>query len=68
MTYHEALQEAMRRWGDQAYIRNQPGKRDPFRVGKEIDEIFWVEGAGKSWTEAFRAADQNGKNPKRRRR
>jgi hypothetical protein len=63
MTHDEALQEAKRRWGEKGFIRGDSGR---YRVGKNSGGIFWVEGAGNSWQEAFRIADQKKKNPRAR--
>jgi hypothetical protein len=62
MTDEEALREAFRRWGDDAYVLHRP--YDPLRpeqpayaVGRQAFGLFEVRGQGNSWEEAFRDAD-----------
>jgi len=64
MTDDEALQEAQRRWGVKAYVRDQSGGPDRFKVGiQSLPGVFLVKGAGQSWEEAFLAADRNARKP-----
>jgi hypothetical protein len=57
MIYLEALQQAARRWGMDAFIRNEATESNRFRVGLQDGGVFWVQGAGRTWEEAFEAAD-----------
>lgn len=55
----EALREARRRWGDQAYVeqtRPRGDGEDVFIVGAEAV----VFGVGNSWAAAFEMADRQG--------
>jgi hypothetical protein len=60
MTREEALQEARRRWGPRAIVRDM--KRYPelgprfnvFRTGEQVGP----EGEGETWEEAFADADR----------
>ena len=63
MTDIESLQEAKRRWGECAYVRLDKRDEHVHKVGVREGELFWVMGAGKSWTEAFAQAD--GPGPKK---
>jgi len=58
----EALQQAARRWGEKAYIRELPTESNRFRVGLQNGGLFRVKGAGRTREEAFEAADRDGKN------
>jgi hypothetical protein len=50
MTDIESLQEAKRRWGECAYVRLDKRDEHVYKVGVREGELFWVMGAGKSWT------------------
>jgi hypothetical protein len=58
MIYDEALREAERRWGEKGYVRIQATEFNRFRVGWQHDGVFWVKGVGRTWEEAFEAADR----------
>ena len=58
MIYDEALREAERRWGEKGYVRIEAIKCNRFRVGLQHDGVFWVKGVGRTWEEAFEAADR----------
>ena len=58
MIYVEAVQQAARRWGEDAFIRNEATESNRFRVGLQDGGVFWVQGAGRTWEEAFEAADR----------
>src|SRR5205807_7910317 len=55
MTDTEALEQAMRRWGEDGYVRRQNIDGERFTVGVREGVLYWVKGAGKSWEEAFKA-------------
>jgi hypothetical protein len=58
MTEQEALQLAQRRWGTKAFVRHDPGTTlEKFVVGVRGVRIFHVKGKGRTWEEAFQAAD-----------
>ena len=62
MTEAEALQEARRRWGENAYVRGQTGAVSrSFLVGIRDGVLFYVHGRGETWEEAFALADRNEK-------
>ena len=65
MTHNEALQQALRRWGEAGHVRHLEGETalSRFRVGKQLADVFWVVGVGQSWEEAFQAADRNEQKP-----
>ena len=64
MTHEEALQQAMRRWGDQGYVRHETGAiQERFAVGIRDGVLFYVKGSGSSWEEAFATADGNVRKP-----
>jgi hypothetical protein len=58
MIYDEALREAERRWGEKGYVRDQATEFNRFRVGLQDGGVFWVKGVGRTWEEAFEAADR----------
>jgi hypothetical protein len=58
MIYVEALQQAARRWGEDAFIRNEATESNRFRVGIRVGDVFWAKGVGQTWEEAFEAADR----------
>jgi hypothetical protein len=59
MTEQEALQLAQRRWGEKAFVRHDPGTAlERFVVGVRGARIFHVKGKGRTWEEAFKAADR----------
>jgi hypothetical protein len=59
MTDDQALQEAQRRWGQNAHVRYDAGSApDSFKVGVRHGAIFHVKGVGESWEEAFRDANR----------
>ena len=58
MIYDEARQQAARRWGEKAYIRELPTESNRFRVGLQDGGLFRVKGVGRTWEEAFEAADR----------
>ena len=58
MIYVEALQQAARRWGEDAFIRNEATESNRFRVGIRAGDVFWAKGVGQTWEEAFEAADR----------
>lgn len=57
MTDNQAYKEAVRRWGKEkaAVGRTKTGEH---RVGKVTLGFFAIAGRGRSWEEAFVAADQ----------
>ena len=57
MIYDEALREAEYRWGEKGYVRDQATEFNRFRVGWQDGGVFWVKGMGRTWEEAFEAAD-----------
>lgn len=66
MTRAEALAEAQRRWGTNAYVQRGPIS-DTYRVGTEHFDPFYpgnpadhfeVKGSGDSWEAAFADADR----------
>jgi len=59
MIYAEALREAECRWGKKGYVRDQATEFNRFRVGWQHDGVFWVKGVGRTWEEAFEAADRH---------
>jgi hypothetical protein len=66
MTDEQALQEARRRWGDDAYVRHRINNpllpwRPAYAVGRHAYSLFEVRGRGDSWEEAFADADANGR-------
>jgi hypothetical protein len=66
MTDEEALHEAFRRWGDEAYVRHRIGapllpERPAYAVGRQAHDLFDMRGEGDSWEEAFRDADARGR-------
>jgi hypothetical protein len=66
MTELEALEEAKRRWGENAYVRYRPGTLPagvmPCVVGKRVGHgSFVVFGQGETWEEAFAHADKRRK-------
>lgn len=64
MTNEQAIQQAKRRWGQQGYVRHEPGAvRNRFSVGIQDGVLFHVKGFGKSWEEAFAMADGKVKEP-----
>jgi len=63
MTDTEALEQAMRRWGEDGYVRRQNIDGERFTVGVREGVLYWVKGAGKTWEEAFKAADSQEKKP-----
>jgi hypothetical protein len=65
MTDKEALHEACRRWGDEAYVRHRINypllpERPAYAVGRQLGKHFDVCGHGASWEEAFADADAKG--------
>ena len=62
MTDHEALQEARRRWGNDAAVHHHERAWYPFEVGQWISTGFRVWGQGDSWEEAFANADCQGRS------
>jgi hypothetical protein len=66
MSDAEALQEARRRWGDEAYVRHRTSNpllpsRPAYAVGRQDGNLFDVRGQGDSWEEAFADADTKGR-------
>src|SRR6266446_5656912 len=48
MTNEQAIQQAKRRWGQQGYVRHEPGAvRNRFSVGIQDGVLFHVKGVGK---------------------
>ncbi len=62
MTDAEALQQARRRWGREAYIREQKGYFGCFKVGVKDGVLFRPKGQGRTWEEALAWADRNEKH------
>ena len=58
MIYAEALREAESRWGKKGYVRDQATEFNRCRVGLQDGGVFWVKGVGRTWEEAFAAADR----------
>jgi hypothetical protein len=64
MNDEQAAQEARLRWGEQGYVRHQAGAvQECFLVGVKDGVLFFVNGRGRSWEEAFAKADQDHKKP-----
>jgi hypothetical protein len=62
MTDKDAALEAVRRWGENGFVKH---RRDglglkPYAVGKQDGDLFLSVGEGTSWEAAFEEAGQRG--------
>jgi hypothetical protein len=66
MTKQEALQEARKRWGQNASIQHWPDAPaapwKPFVVGLRTGRLFSILGEGQTWEEAFEKAERRRHN------